>query len=125
MKVRVLLVDDHALFREALRMSLDLEPGITVVGEAWDTESALRLVGECQPEVVCMDISLPGTDGIAVTWALLAQSPRLNIIGLSAHSDPLLTARLRDAGAVGYVNKMDAGQELPKAIRSLSGKTAY
>ena len=120
MKLRVLLVDDHALFREALHMSLDLEPGITVVGEAWDAESALRLASQCQPDVVCMDISLPGTDGIAVTQALLTQNPGLNIIGLSAHADPLLTARLRAAGAVGFVSKMDASTKLPRAIHQFA-----
>ena len=119
MNLRVLLVDDHALFRKALRMSLALEPGISVVGEAWDAASALRCAAECHPHVVCMDINLPGIDGIATTRALLTQDPGLKVIGLSAHVDPVLDKHLREAGAHGYVNKMNAGTELANAIRRL------
>lgn len=117
MTLRVLLVDDHALFRDALRMSLEMEPDLIVVGEAWDGESAQTLARQCQPDVVCMDISLPGADGIEITRALLTQDPKLKVLGLSAHADPLLMASLQDAGAVGFVSKMAAGQELPTAIR--------
>jgi DNA-binding NarL/FixJ family response regulator len=121
MSLRVLLVDDHAMFREALRMSLEMEAGLVVVGEAADAVSALQSAAQCLPDIVCMDVNLPGMDGIAATRALLAQNPRLTVIGLSAHDDPHLISRLREAGAAAYVNKMDAGRQLPQLIRSMAG----
>ena len=115
--IRVLLVDDHALFREALRMSLEMSPDIEVVAEAHSSTSTLAALAQSLPDVVCMDINLVGYSGIELTRQLLALYPDLKIIGLSADSDPTRVADMRRAGACGYVIKAQAGVDLPQAIR--------
>ncbi|MFZ4537147.1 response regulator [Propionivibrio sp.] len=125
MKLRVLLADDHMLFRTALRMVLELAPDIEVVGEAADGLSVLKAVGECNPDVVCMDLSMPNLDGIEATRQLLAIYPQVKVIGLSAHVEPQRVAQMINAGALGYVLKMDVGSELLPAIRSVSRNQTY
>lgn len=117
-KIRVLLVDDHALFCEALRMSLEMSPDIEVVAEAHSISSAIEALAQGQPDVICMDINLAGHSGIALTRQLLARDPALRIIGLSATSDPDQVAAMKQAGACGYVIKSRAGADLPLAIRT-------
>lgn len=125
MTVRVLLVDDHAMFREAVRMSLAQSPDIQVVAEACDGPAALAALTSNAPDVACIDINLPGQDGIELTRQLLACRPDLRVIGLSAHADPLLVARMLHAGAMGYVSKLHAGQELLPAIQQVARKQTY
>jgi DNA-binding NarL/FixJ family response regulator len=125
MTLRVLLVDDHEMFRQAVSLSLAEAPGIQVVAEAADGAAALAALTHSTPDVVCLDVNLPGQDGIELTRELLARRPELRVIGLSAHADPLLVARMLHAGAMGYVSKSRVGQDLQAAIRQVGQNQSY
>lgn len=116
MSIRVLMVEDHQMFREALRMMLDKDPGIEVVGELSDgalvNETVLRLT----PDVVVMDVSMPSVNGIEATRSLLAQSPQVRVVALSAFNYRQFVMEMMDAGAIGYVVKSAAGSQLVQAI---------
>jgi DNA-binding NarL/FixJ family response regulator len=98
-------------------MRLGLEPDIVVVGEANDGRSALRLVQTLQPDVILMDVRMPGMDGVTATAGLRAVAPRSAIIILSLRGDPATRARAKAAGAFAFVEKQDAGEALLTAIR--------
>ena len=125
MKFRVLLADDHALFRDALRMTLEMAPDVEIVAEAADGRSVLELFAESHPDVVCMDVNMPGLNGVDATRQLLALHPEVRIIGLSCDADPRRVAEMIGAGALGYVVKMNAGRDLLPAIRRVSENQTY
>ncbi len=122
---RVLMVDDHLLFREAMVQSLAADPDIEVVAQAADGLAALQAVSHSQPDVVCLDVNMPGQSGIDITRQLLALKPDVRVIGVSAHADPLVVAQMLHAGAMGYVTKLHVGQELPQAIRQVGSNQTY
>jgi DNA-binding NarL/FixJ family response regulator len=109
---RVLLVDDHELSREALRSVLRAEQGFTVVGEAGDGDSAVRLARQVRPDLVLMDVRLPGMDGLAATRALLAEQTEATVVMLSSYQDRAFVLEALRAGASGYVLKGASKQEL-------------
>ncbi|HLO62228.1 MAG TPA: response regulator transcription factor [Azonexus sp.] len=119
MKVRVLLADDHQLFREALRVMLEKEPSIRVVAETGDGLQVLPLAQNLSPDVICMDISMPGMNGIETTRRLRTACPDIKIIGLSAFSDQRYIFEMLNAGAAGYVTKAAAGDQLLQAITAV------
>lgn len=119
MKVRVLLADDHKMFRHALRLVLEKEPNMVVAGEAGDGQELLALAQRTSPDVVCMDISMPVMDGIEATRRLLAMRPGLKIIGLSAFADQFYVMEMMNAGAAGYVTKGEAVEEIVRAINTV------
>jgi two-component system NarL family response regulator len=119
MKMRVLLADDHQMFRQALRFILDRDPNIEVIGEAADGQEAITLARQIEPDVVCMDISMPVMDGMEATRRLFAASPSIRIIGLSAHSDQYYVMEMMDAGASGYVSKSEPADEIMRAIHTV------
>lgn len=123
--VRVLLADDHQLVRDALRLMLDMEPDIEVVGQASSGTEVPRLARQLQADVVCMDIAMPGMNGIETTEKLLATCPDIKVIGLSAYLDQRFILDMLQAGAVGYVTKADAGEELLRAIRAVCRQQTY
>lgn len=124
MSLRVLLVDDHTLFREALRALLAHVPGMAVVGEASDGTQVEALVNTLQPDVVVMDVSMPGLNGIEATRRLHARHPTLRVIALSAFVYKRFVLDMLHAGALGYLAKSAAGDELVRAIHQASqGKT--
>lgn len=116
MKVKVFLVDDHKMFRHALRLYLEREPNIEVAGEAGDGQELLALARQSPPDVVCMDVSMPGMDGIEATRHLLAIKPSAKVIGLSGHSDPYYVMEMMNAGAAGYITKNESAEEVVRAI---------
>jgi two-component system NarL family response regulator len=122
-KLRVLLVDDHRMFREALRAMLERMPDIEVVGEAGDGLEALELAEQTRPHVVCMDVRMPGLNGVEATRRLLAAQPAARVIGLSSYSDSHLIQEMLNAGATGYVTKDEAGVDLLRAIRAGAAAT--
>lgn len=124
-KVRVLLADDHPLFREALRFMLAGEATIQIVGEAGDGLEVARLARETAPDVVCMDVGMPGMNGIETTRCLIAARPGIKVIGLSADADRGNVCKMLDAGASGYVTKEAAGSELLRALRAVHNGRKY
>jgi two-component system response regulator NreC len=113
----VLLVDDHAVLRAGLRMLLDAEPGMQVVGEAGSGEDGVRLAGELRPDVVVMDLSMPGLHGLEATRRIVAAGLPSRVLILTVHADAEYLMPVLDAGAAGYVTKHSADHELVQAIR--------
>ena len=119
MPVRVLLVDDHKMFRYALRLILEKEPNIEIAGEAGDGQEMLALAHSLAPDVVCMDISMPQMDGIDATRRLLAINPLIKVIGLSAYADQYYVMEMMNAGAAGYITKAESVEEILRAINTV------
>lgn len=109
MNVRILLADDSAVFRNALRMLLENTPGMEVVGEVEDGRRVLDAVSQTRPDLVLMDIRLPGLDGIEATRQIVATHAGVKVIGLSAHTDAGPFAEMIAVGAVGHLSKWNAG----------------
>jgi DNA-binding NarL/FixJ family response regulator len=125
MSLRVMIVDDHKGFRSALRMILSTDPDIEVVAEAEDGVDALARAGEVSPDIVCMDVSMPRMNGIEATRELLLARPGVKVIGLSAYAEAQFVREMANAGAVGYVVKGDAGQNLLPAIHAVANQLTY
>ncbi len=114
--IRLLLVDDQPVVRQGLRMRLTLEPDITVVGEASTGGEAIALVQQLCPDVVLMDIEMPGMDGIAATSAMRATAPQSAVV-ISMHDDAATRARARTVGAAAFVEKRGTSKALLAAVR--------
>jgi hemolysin D len=117
-KIRVLLVDDNKMVREGLGQLLRWEPDIEIVGEALDGETALELTRRMRPDVVTMDIHLPGMSGIAAIKAIHAEFPEVRVIVLSIFEKEDMADAVRAAGAVDYVTKNGPAAALLEAIRA-------
>lgn len=115
-KIKIFLVDDQAMVRRGLKMRLGVEPDFEVVGEAEDGR-VLDQVEALSPDVVLMDVSMPGMDGIQATAALTASASRAAVVMLSLYDDARVVGRAFAAGAVGFVAKDDPEGELAAAIR--------
>lgn len=124
-RVRVLLVDDHTMFRETLRLLLDQAPDIEVVGELDDGAKIQETMQRLLPDVVVMDISMPNVNGIQATDSLLAAFPKVRVIALSGYGHKQFVMEMLDAGATGYVVKSSAGSQLLHAIRSAAQGKVY
>jgi NarL family two-component system response regulator LiaR len=116
--IRVLIVDDHAIVREALRFSLLAYDDVEPVGEAADGEQAVQLCGQAQPDVVLMDLLLPGMDGVSATRAIRQRYPHIQIIALTSFGEEELVRGAWEAGAIGYLLKNITAAELVEAIRA-------
>jgi two-component system response regulator DegU len=122
--IRLMLVDDHKMLREGLRRSLE-EEGFYVVGEAADGDSAVRLVPAAKPDVILMDVSMPDMDGVEATRRILHNDPDQRIVMLTMHADKDILDAAIKAGAVGYLTKDCAIEEVIDAVRmAASGETA-
>jgi len=123
-RIGVMLVDDHAVVRMGFRLLVDGSPDMSVVAEADSGEEALRRIDEALPDVVVMDISMPGIGGLEAVRRILAKEPAARILVLSAHEDAMHARRVLKAGAAGYLTKRSAAEALLQAIRQVSqGKT--
>jgi two-component system, NarL family, invasion response regulator UvrY len=123
-QIKVMLVDDHAVVRMGFRLLLEGSPDIRVTAEAISGEDACRKYPEIKPDVVVMDISMPGIGGLEAIDRILAREPSAKILVLSAHEDAMHARRVLKAGAVGYLTKRSAAEELMHAIRQVhQGKT--
>ena len=125
MKLRILLADDHKMFREALRSLLGMSPDLDVVAEAGDGLEVIRLIRETSPDIVCMDISMPGMNGIETTQRITATWPSVKVIALSAYPDQRYVMDMMSAGAAAYVTKAEAGDELLRAIDAVRRNRSY
>jgi two-component system response regulator NreC len=119
--IRVLLADDHAILREGLRALLGRCDDIEVVGEAQDGSQALARVGQLRPDVVLMDIAMPGMNGIEATMHIAKEYPGTGVLILSQHDDERYVLPVLRAGAKGYVLKRAVSEELVAAIRTVHG----
>jgi len=124
-RIRVLVADDHAIVREGVRMILAKEPDIEVIGEAGDGQQALDLAATLRPQVVIMDISMPGMGGIEATQRLRAAQPDVQVLALTMHEDETYVFQLLRAGAAGYVLKRAAAQDLVQAVRAAARGEAF
>ena len=122
--IRVMLVDDHALVRVGFRMLL-ADAGIDVVAEASDGEAACQLYPTVRPDLVVMDLSMPGMGGIEAVRRLLAQDGRARVLALSAYEDTAHPRRALRAGALGYLAKRSAPDELILAVKTVAGGERY
>ena len=125
MAIRIMLIDDHKILRDALKTVLDREHDIALAGEASDGAEALKLVRENRPDVVVMDVGMPNMGGIETTRALLAEHPGLRVLALSPSADRRIVLQMLDAGACGYVVKSAGRDELLRAIRAVAQGRTY
>lgn len=123
--IRILLVEDHQIVRQGLSVLLAASPDLDVVGEASDGRSAIRMAKELDPDVVLMDVALPGLNGIEATRQILAESNHVKVLGLSMHPDRRFVARMLKAGATGYVLKSTAFEELVSAVQRIAAGEIY
>lgn len=120
--IGVLLVDDHSLIRVGLARLLKEDSSITIVGEAEDGETAVELASRLRPDVVLMDVSMPGLGGVEATRAIKRANPEIEVIALSMHEEQELGSEIRDAGASDYVNKSQAASRIGDAVRACYAK---
>jgi DNA-binding NarL/FixJ family response regulator len=120
-KIRILLVDDQRLMREGLRTLLELEPDLQVAGEAGDGQAALDAYAALAPDVVLMDIRMPGMDGVEATRRLREQWTRARVIILTTFDDDASVFEGLRAGALGYLLKDVSGHDLAEAVRTVAG----
>ena len=118
-KIRILLADDHAVLRAGIRALLEAQPDLEVIGEAGDGQTAVQRAREFQPDVVVMDIGMPGLDGLAATRQILASNPKIRILFLTQHENKEYILPALKLGAAGYVLKRAEGDELITAIRTV------
>lgn len=117
MKIRIMLVDDHAVVRTGLRMMLEDESDIEIVGEAENASQVLNAISQLEPDVILMDIGLPDMSGIEATRKIKELAPETAVVALTIHEDEEYFFNMLDAGASGYVPKRAAPEELLTAIR--------
>ncbi len=118
--IRILLVDDHAVLRAGLRALLGAEPGLTVVGEAATGEEAVEKARTLRPDVVVMDLSMPGMDGLEATRRIAALGLGAKILVLTVHAEQEYLLPVLEAGGSGYVTKTSADEDLIEAIRTVA-----
>jgi two-component system, NarL family, response regulator NreC len=118
--IRILIADDHGIIRAGLKLLLERDPGMEVVGEASDGREAVRLATELQPDIVIIDIGMPLLNGIDATAQILRETPKMGAIILSMHADESYIMRALNAGAKGYLLKDSADDDLLRAVRTVA-----
>ncbi|MCJ7662103.1 MAG: response regulator transcription factor [Anaerolineales bacterium] len=124
-EIRLVLVDDHDVVRTSLKTYLETHKGFRVVGEANNGETALQVILENQPDVVVMDITMPGMSGLEATRRVKVSSPNCKVLALTIHSDKQYFFEMLSAGALGYLTKQAAAEELIAAIQAVAEGDVY
>lgn len=124
-KLRILLAEDHETVRAGVRMLIEAQPDMTVVGEAGNGDIAIKMAGELIPDIIVMDISMPGLNGLKATKKVKQINPQIKILTLTRHTDDGYLQQLLAAGANGYVLKQSAPAELINAIRAVGAGKNY
>ncbi|QDC51021.1 response regulator transcription factor [Candidatus Methylopumilus universalis] len=124
-QIKILLVDDHAVVRMGFKMLIEAEDDITVIGEAESGEVAIKLFQELKPDIIVMDITMPGIGGLEAIDRIIAKDKNTKILVLSAHEDSVHPKRVLNAGAMGYLTKRSAAEELIKAIKFIHQGKRY
>jgi DNA-binding NarL/FixJ family response regulator len=124
-RIQVLLVDDHNVVRQGLRVLLEAEDDIAVVGEAETGRQALQMAKSLQPTVIVMDIAMPNLNGLEATRQIIKEVPNAKVLVLSSYSDDEYVHQLTEAGASGYLLKQTAAVDLIKAVRETSKGNAF
>jgi len=125
MEIRIILADDHGIFREGLRALLEKESDVQVVGEAGDGQSTVELASKLKPDVVIMDVAMPDMNGIEATRQIIAAVPGVKVIALSMHSDRRFVRQMLYAGASAYLQKGCKVRELILAVRTVVSGQNY
>jgi DNA-binding NarL/FixJ family response regulator len=121
----VFLADDHQIVLEGLQVLIEGEADMKVVGRAEDGTAALRRISELTPDVIVLDICMPGLDGVEVTHQIRSREPSAKVVALSSRSDAHMVKRMLEAGATGYLTKQRAFGELAQAIRAVKSDHPY
>jgi two-component system response regulator NreC len=124
-KLRIVLADDHPIFRQGLKSLVDAQPDMEVVGEAESGRMATALVQTLKPDVVIMDVSMPDMNGLKATEALKGHNPEIKIVTVTRHTDGGYLQQLLDAGSKGYVLKQSDSNEVVRAIRAVARGQTY
>ncbi len=125
MGIRILLADDHKLLREGLHSLIEEQPDMTVIAEAEDGRATVQLAAKMRPDIIVMDISMPGLNGMEATRQILAKDPGVKVLALSMHTDRRFIVEMLGAGASGYLLKDCAFEELIRAIHALADQRTY
>jgi two-component system invasion response regulator UvrY len=123
--IRLMLVDDHAVVRMGFRLLLQSNPDITVIAEAESGEAACQLYPELTPDVVVMDLAMPGMGGLEALRRILARQPNAKILALSAHDDVMHARRTLQEGALGFLSKRSAPEALLEAVTAIAAGRRY
>jgi DNA-binding NarL/FixJ family response regulator len=118
--ISVVIADDHTLVREGTKQMLEGQSGIEIVGEASDGEQAIRLAATLKPDVILMDIAMPGVNGIEATRRIKQEWPHISVLVLTAYDDDQYIDALLDAGAAGYLLKNVSAEELARSVRAVA-----
>jgi DNA-binding NarL/FixJ family response regulator len=124
-KITILIVDDHTLVRETWSEILNSDSRFSVISEAGNGEEAIELAGKLKPDVVIMDINLPGISGIEATQQIISHSPTTKVLGVSMHTQPAYARKMMQNGATGYVTKNSSRQEMFHAIEEIFKGNKY
>lgn len=125
MGIKILLADDHRLLREGLRSLLEEQPDMRVVGEAENGKAAVQLAAKLMPDIIIMDISMPGLNGIDATQQILSICTKSKVIALSMHTERRTVVEMINAGASGYLLKDCAFEEVVQAVRAVASDSTY
>jgi two-component system, NarL family, invasion response regulator UvrY len=123
--IRVMLVDDHAVVRTGFRLLLQSVPDISVIGEAESGEAANQRYAELTPDVVVMDLAMPGMGGLEALKRIRARYPQARVLALSAHDDPMHARRALQEGALGFLSKRSAPETLIEAVTTVAAGRRY
>ncbi len=125
MPIRIFIADDHQIFRQGLRNLIEENPVMEVAGEADNGRSAVRMVRDLSPDLVIIDVNMPGLNGIQATEKIILHTPGIKVIGLSFHCSREVVQKMLEAGAIGYLSKHCDSEEFVRAIKSVMDNRRY